>query len=165
MSDCEKQGVSIVSMHSPGLLYASKDDAHRKNAVAEGVVAAEVAEEMGAAVMVCHFQTEEQSEKSVTDSQSNELTQQRSQVENELILARASTSASMDLEWLEKRLPDAAKQIRRWVMNAGADDMRLILSALDIQVRASRHEVEIEGVLPVPEPQTQDLVTIVQTSA
>ena len=67
MSDCEKQGVSIVSMHSPGLLYASKDDAHRKNAVAEGVVAAEVAEEMGAAVMVCHFQTEEQSEKSVTE--------------------------------------------------------------------------------------------------
>ena len=101
----------------------------------------------------------------ILDSQSNELTQQRSQVENELILARASTSASMDLEWLEKRLPDAAKQIRRWVMNAGADDMRLILSALDIQVRASRHEVEIEGVLPVPEPQTQDLVTIVQTSA
>ena len=67
VSDCEKQGVSIVSMHSPGLLYASKDDAHRKNAVAEGVVAAEVAEEMGAAVMVCHFQTEEQSEKSVTE--------------------------------------------------------------------------------------------------
>ena len=56
-----------MSMHSPGLLYASKDDAHRKNAVAEGVVAAEVAEEMGAAVMVCHFQTEEQSEKSVTE--------------------------------------------------------------------------------------------------
>lgn len=67
MSECREQRVAIVSVHSPGFLYASKDDANRKNAVAEGVVAAKVAEDMGAGVLVCHFRTDEQSEKSVTE--------------------------------------------------------------------------------------------------
>ena len=66
-SECERQGVSVVSIHSPGFLYNSEDEDNRKNAVAEGIVAAKVAEEMGAGVMVCHFQTEEQSEKSITE--------------------------------------------------------------------------------------------------
>ena len=65
----------------------------------------------------------------------------------------------------EEKLPEAAKRIRRWVVGADADDMRLILRALDIQVKASRDGVEIEGILPVPEFGDQDLVTIVQTSA
>ena len=67
VSECENQGVSIVSMHSPGFLYFSEEEDNRKNAVAEGVFAAKVAEEMGAGVMVCHFRTDEPSEKSVTE--------------------------------------------------------------------------------------------------
>ena len=67
VSESEKLGVSIVSMHSPGLRYDSTEEDGRKSAVAEGVVAAKVAEEMGARVTVCHFGTEEQSERSVTE--------------------------------------------------------------------------------------------------
>ena len=67
VSECEKQGVSIVSMHSPSFQYTSADEDNRRNAVAEGVVAAKVAEELGAGVMVCHFKTDRQSEKSVRE--------------------------------------------------------------------------------------------------
>ena len=67
MSECEKQGVTIPSVHSPGFAYTSEDEDERKNAVVEGVVVAKVGEEMGAGVMVCHFKTDEQSEKSVAE--------------------------------------------------------------------------------------------------
>ena len=67
ISECAKNEVSIVSVHSPGFLYTSEDEDNRKNAVAEGVVAAQVAEEMGAGVMVCHFRPDEPSEKSITE--------------------------------------------------------------------------------------------------
>ena len=64
--------------------------------------------------------------------------------------------------------PDERKCVaayRVYGTTEAADDMRLILRALDIQVRASRDKVEIEGALPVPESAgDQDLVTIVQTS-
>jgi hypothetical protein len=53
-----------------------------------------------------------------------ELTQQRSHVENQFIQARASTSAGIDLEWLEERLPDTARQIGRWVMRGLNDTIR-----------------------------------------
>ncbi len=67
VSECERQGVDIVSMHSPGYLYNSDDEDNRKKAVEQGVVAAKVAEEIGAGVMVCHFRPEDPSEKSVTE--------------------------------------------------------------------------------------------------
>lgn len=67
ISECAVQGVSIVSIHSPNFLYHSDDEGNRKHAVSEGVLAAKVAEEMGAGVMVCHFRPEEQSEKSITE--------------------------------------------------------------------------------------------------
>ncbi|MDP6064400.1 MAG: sugar phosphate isomerase/epimerase family protein [SAR202 cluster bacterium] len=66
-SECEKQGVSVVSTHSPGYLYNSDDEDNRKRAVEEGVHAAKVSEELGAGVMVCHFKPEEPSEKSVNE--------------------------------------------------------------------------------------------------
>ena len=66
-SQCEQQGVSIESIHSPDFPYNSEVEDYRKKAVAEGVVAARVAEEMGAGVIVCHFDTKEQSEKSITE--------------------------------------------------------------------------------------------------
>ena len=67
VSECEKQGVLFVSMHSPNYLYHSEDEVERKNAVAEGVRAAKVAADMGAGIMVCHFQIDEASEKSATE--------------------------------------------------------------------------------------------------
>jgi len=66
-SECEKQGISVVSTHSPGYLYNSANEENRKNAVEKGVHAAKVSEELGAGVMVCHFQPEEPSEKSVNE--------------------------------------------------------------------------------------------------
>ncbi len=67
VSECERQGMFIVSMHSPNYLYHSEDEDVRKSAVADGVFAAKVAEGMGADVMVCHFKTEGLSEKSVVE--------------------------------------------------------------------------------------------------
>ena len=67
MSECQRHGVSVVSMHSPGFAYKSDDEDTRKKAVTEGVLAAKVADEMGAGVLVCHLDTGEQSEKSVIE--------------------------------------------------------------------------------------------------
>jgi sugar phosphate isomerase/epimerase len=67
MRETESQGISIVSMHGPGVSYNSDDEAVRKGAVEEALVAARVAEEMGAGVMVCHFGADEQSEKTVIE--------------------------------------------------------------------------------------------------
>ncbi len=67
VSQCAANGVSVVSIHSPGYLYNSDDESNRRRAVTEGVVAAKIAEEMGAEVMVCHFRPEEPSERSVNE--------------------------------------------------------------------------------------------------
>ena len=65
--ECEKQDISVVSTHCPGYLFNSDNEDNRKKAVAEGVHAAKVSEELGAKIMVCHFQPEEPSEKSVNE--------------------------------------------------------------------------------------------------
>ena len=57
----------IVSMHGPMVPYASEDEEERRSAVAEALVAARVAEEMGARTMVCHFGADERSEKTVIE--------------------------------------------------------------------------------------------------
>ena len=67
MSECEKQGVSVVSMHSPNLPYDSEEEDIRRNAVSEGILAAKLAEEFGAKVLVCHFRLDKPSEESVRD--------------------------------------------------------------------------------------------------
>ena len=65
--ECENQGVSIVSFHGPDLSYNSTDETIRQASVTEAVRAAEVAEQMGARIMVCHFGTDHQSERTVTE--------------------------------------------------------------------------------------------------
>ena len=67
MRETKSQGVSIVSMHCPALLFNSDDETVRKGAVEEGLVVARVAEEMGAGLMVGHFGFDEHSEKTVTE--------------------------------------------------------------------------------------------------
>ena len=64
-AEFESAGISIVSTHSPGYLYNSKNEDNRKKAVEQGVAAAKNSEELGAGIMVCHFRPEEPSEKSI----------------------------------------------------------------------------------------------------
>ena len=102
---------------------------------------------------------------SILESQSKDLTQQRGHVEEQLTRVLGFKPAGLDLVSLEKNLPGVARRVSKWVTTAAADDIRLILRALDIQVRASRDKVEIQGALPVSESAgDQDLVTTVQTS-
>ncbi len=67
VAECRRQGVTIVSLHSPDLPYAAKDEGERRRAVTEGIYAARVAEEMGAGVMVCHLGANERSEKTAVE--------------------------------------------------------------------------------------------------
>ena len=61
-------------------------------------------------------------------------------------------------------LPGAAAKIRKWVLEASEDDMELILRSLRIQIVASHQQVQIEGRVLVMVPDTNNLVTIAQTS-
>ena len=65
--ECKNQGVSIVSFHGPDFSYNSTDETIRQASVTEALRAAEVAEQMGARIMVCHFGTDYQSERTVTE--------------------------------------------------------------------------------------------------
>ena len=65
--ETERNGVKVVSTHSPGYNYTSDDEDNRTAAVAHGVKAARVSEELGAGVMVCHFRPDEPSERSITE--------------------------------------------------------------------------------------------------
>lgn len=65
--ETERNGIKVVSTHSPGYNYTSEDEDHRTAAVAQGVTAARVSEELGAGVMVCHFRPDEPSERSITE--------------------------------------------------------------------------------------------------
>ena len=67
MAECRKLGVSITSVHGPRGSYDSEIEDERKGAVAEALVAARVAVELGASVLVCHFGTNGQGEKTVVE--------------------------------------------------------------------------------------------------
>ena len=76
------------------------------------------------------------------------------------------SAPSVDLDRLSERLPEVAARLRRWVLEAGDEDVALILKALDLHIRASSKEVQIEGAMPLIDGDSDtDLVTIVQTSA
>lgn len=73
---------------------------------------------------------------------------------------------SVDLDRLSERLPEVAAKLRRWVLEAGDEDVALILKALDLHIKASSEEVQIEGAIPLIDGDSAtELVTIVQTSA
>ena len=65
--ETERNGIKVVSTHSPGYNYTSDDEDNRTAAVAQGVKAARVSEELGAGVMVCHFRPDEPSARSITE--------------------------------------------------------------------------------------------------
>ncbi len=66
--ECGEQGVRIVSAHGPTLPYESQDETTRRAAAREAAAAARVAEEMGADVLVCHFGTSDESERTILET-------------------------------------------------------------------------------------------------
>jgi site-specific DNA recombinase len=101
----------------------------------------------------------------VLRTKGEELNQQRTRLEAKYRALEESRPNTIDLEALRLRLPEIAARLHRWVMEVAEDDMELVLAALQVQVFASREEIQIEGSVPVIVPQEEDLVTIVQTSA
>lgn len=64
---CRKHGVTVVSVHAPKVPFSSDYEQERKAAVKEGILAAKIAEEVGAAIFVGHFGTNNYSEKTVCE--------------------------------------------------------------------------------------------------
>ena len=76
------------------------------------------------------------------------------------------STSPIDLDRLAGRLPEVADRLREWVLEAKDEDIALILKALDLHIKASSKEVQIEGAIPpMDSGSATDLVTIVQTSA
>ena len=101
----------------------------------------------------------------ILGAKSEELNRQRMQLEGERRAIETSRPEKFDLNHLAGTLPDVAARLRKWVSEASADEMELILQALQLQVAASRDQVKIEGTVPVLIPEGENFVTIAQTSA
>lgn len=67
ISESQKQGISIVSVHGPGLPYDCPYEAVRIAVVKETTTSARIAQQMGASVFVAHFNANERSEKTVNE--------------------------------------------------------------------------------------------------
>ena len=104
----------------------------------------------------------------VLDSESERLNHQRMRLESERqeLESQEQSVINLDLDHLAAMLPEATTRLRQWVLETRDHDLELILDALDLQIRASREEVQIEGTVPVMVAEEQDnLVTIERTSA
>ncbi len=101
----------------------------------------------------------------ILSTQSEELNRRRLQLESERRELKSSAPHTINVDDLQKSLPEAANRLRQWVLAASENEMELILRALDIQIRASHEQVHIEGTVPVSLPQEEGLVTIERTSA
>ena len=66
-TECQKQGITIVSVHGPGLPYDCPYEEVRQAVVKEAVTFARVAEEMGATIFIDHFNTNDHSGRTVCD--------------------------------------------------------------------------------------------------
>ncbi|MSQ15327.1 MAG: hypothetical protein EXR50_05640 [Dehalococcoidia bacterium] len=106
----------------------------------------------------------------ILEGESRRLSAQRQRLENERQVLEAKGPNMIDLERLERELPEALTRLRQWVLLATEDDMALILEALQVQIRASNDQVFIEGVIPTSiqskqDKSVQDFVTIERTWA
>ena len=94
------------------------------------------------------------------------LNKRRGHLEAKRMSLETQPVPSVDLDKLSERLPEVAARLRRWVLEAGDGDVALILKALDLHIRASSEEVQIEGAIPLIDGDSDtDLVTIERTSA
>ena len=97
--------------------------------------------------------------------ESTRLGKRRDHLESKRMLLETQSTSPIDLDKLSERLPEVADRLREWVLEAKDGDIALILKALDLHIKASSKEVQIEGTIPLIEDDTgTDLVTIVQTS-
>ena len=101
----------------------------------------------------------------IFDIKSQKLSQDRLRLRAESRLLVDLQPSGINLDLLEKTLPDAAARIKEWVLQASDEDMELILRGLDLQIRASGEGVQIEGCVPAQVEEEDNLVTIAQTSA
>ena len=101
----------------------------------------------------------------ILDIKSQKLSQDRLRLRAESRLLVDLQPSGINLDLLEKTLPDAAARIKEWVLQASDEDMELILRGLDLQIRASGEGVQIEGCVPAQVEEEDNLVTIAQTSA
>ena len=101
----------------------------------------------------------------ILDSKSQMLSHSRILLEAENRKLNIPRSDGLDLDLVSKYLPSATARIKDWVLQASDADIELILRGLDIQIRASGEEVQIQGSIPFLVGNDEDLVTIAQTSA
>jgi sugar phosphate isomerase/epimerase len=66
-SECEKQGVKVVSMHCPPIPYGCDYEEVRRGVVKESVLSARVGEALGAELFIGHFGLGETAERTVSD--------------------------------------------------------------------------------------------------
>ena len=101
-------------------------------------------------------------EQDVLDAKAANIEQQRLYVRGELDRLE-DTPAVIVLADLRRRLPAITDCVRQQIEQADGEELAVMLSALDIEVHASRERVEIQGTLPT-DPDAF-LPTIEQTSA
>lgn len=101
----------------------------------------------------------------VVKSQGEKLNIQRMRLEHEREALEARAIPAIDLDQLRRALPKVLAQLRKWVLNASNENMSLLLKALQVQVTASRRQVQLEGIVPSLTPNGKDLVTTERTSA
>ncbi|MGE3961760.1 MAG: hypothetical protein AB7F65_08785 [Dehalococcoidia bacterium] len=93
------------------------------------------------------------------------LAEQRARLESERGRLQTERRAGLDLDRVERRLPEVLETIGRWCSSDGEDRLRLLVTALDVRLKASREMVEISGSVPLIDSADQtDLVTTARTS-
>ena len=63
-----------------------------------------------------------------------------------------SRPKAFEIDQPAESLPEAASRLREWVKTTSEDDLELILRTLQVQVTASRKQVQIEESVPVLVP-------------
>ena len=101
----------------------------------------------------------------ILESKSQKLSHDRIILEAEQRKLNITRTNGLDLDLVSKNLPGIAARIKEWVLQVSDEDIELILRGLDIQIRVSDHEVQIEGRVPLLVEDHENLVTIAQTSA
>ena len=100
------------------------------------------------------------------EEQRRELSVQRRALEAERQELEPQARSRIDLDGLRVCAPEYSRRLRSWLESADDDKLDLLLRATDVQIAASNTEARIRGVVPLMmTTQTQDLVTIEQTSA
>ena len=100
------------------------------------------------------------------EEQRRELSVQRTTLEAERQRLEPQARSRIDLDGLQVCAPEYSRRLRSWLESADDDKLGLLLRATDVQIAASNTEARIRGLVPLMmTTQTQDLVTIEQTSA